>query len=401
MHLHKLDWRQSLFIGFSALLLGGGLAIADQAVPSSRSLSNECKGLLPEEIGEPRARSLPYASFSGCIPPTSSRSGILAFGLNFAEPSPADVYWLYDSSDEREVGYVFTRGRIRALYPPTDTFQLTSTRYSYGEIPVPNPTLASWTDRGEPIDSYELDPELRDSFRSTYQAAPDLIEGGVFLVYLRIRDGRGWQLEAWRFDKLGTVLFGPLVIISGKESPPSLYLAPGVDVNHNDLLLYRPDGSHLVSAVWFDSGGQILLTRDFEIADFNTYRRGLTPLLDGSFAMRRTVGSLRIPSVEEEGDVGPAPQWIEDHPLTDLYFIRGRRGYALAPNGSWPECERVISIFAPDGTFCGSFEPEPSPYCTQILIGEDGTVFRPTDEEVPCGGSSCQCAQHYWVGLLQ
>jgi hypothetical protein len=228
-----------------------------------------------------------------------------------------------------------------------------------------------------------------------------LIEGGVFLVYLRIRDGSGWQLEAWRFDKLATVLFGPLVIIAGEGSPQSFYFASGVDLSHNNLLLYQPDGSHPVRAVWFDVGGQILATRDFEIADFNTYRRGLTPLLDGSFAMRRTTGSLRIPGLDEEGDVGPAPQWIEDHPLTDLYFIRGMRGYALAPNYSWQECEHEVSIFAPDGTFCGSFDPEPSTHCAQIVIGGDGTVFHPTDDEVPCGGHYCQCAQHYWVGLLQ
>jgi hypothetical protein len=194
------------------------------------------------------------------------------------------------------------------------------------------------------------------------------------------------------------------VIIAGEGSPQSFYFLASVDLNHNSLLLYQPDGSHPVRAVWFDLEGQILSTRDFQIAEFSTYRRGLTAPLDGSFVMRRDVGSLRIPSLDEEGDVGPAPQWIEDHPLTDLYLIRGMRGYALAPNGSWQECEHEISIFAPDGTFCGSLEPEPGSYCgwwAKTVIGEDGTVFHPTLEDVPCGSYHCDCAQHYWVGLLQ
>lgn len=342
--------------------------------------------------------------FWGCIYPTSSGSGVLAFGVSYSEPSPSAVYRLYDSSDEREVGGFFVGGYSSDLYAPTDVFQLTKRRALNGEVAVPNPTVVSWTDHGELIDAYELDPELRDSNRSTYQAAPDKIDGGVFLVYLRIRDGVGWQLEAWRFDKLATVLFGPIVIMAGEGSPQSVSYAAGLDVNHNNLVLYQSDGSQPVHAVWFDLGGKTLSTRDFDIADFNTYRRGLTALLDGSFVMRRAVGSIRIPSLDEEGDVGPAPQWIEDHPLTDLYFIRGRRGYALAPSYSYPECEHEISIFAPDGTFCGSFEPEPSIGCgweAKIVIGEDGTVFHPTNEDVPCGTGHCDCAQHYWVGLLQ
>jgi hypothetical protein len=196
--MHKSDWRHSFFIGFAVWLLGGGLAIADLPVPSSRSLSNQCRGLLPEQIGEPRARSVAAPSlFWGCPNPTSSRSGILAFGIESTEPSEFFHYWLYDSRDESQVGSLDTGGRISGFYPPTDTFQQTRTRYVPGEIPTPNPTVESWTDRGEPIDRYQLDPELRDSNRSTYQAAPDLIEGGVFLVYLRIRDGIGWQLAAW------------------------------------------------------------------------------------------------------------------------------------------------------------------------------------------------------------
>jgi hypothetical protein len=109
--------------------------------------------------------------------------------------------------------------------------------------------------------------------------------------------------------------------------------------------------------------------------------------------------------LEEDGDVRPAPQWIEDHPLTDLYFIRGMRGYALAPSNSYPECEHHISIFAPDGTFCGAVEPEPSTHCgylAQFVIGEDGTVFHPVLETAPCASSTyCICTQHYWVNLLQ
>jgi hypothetical protein len=404
MHGLTSYWRKSLFVYFT-WLLSAGFAIAASPAAPKPSLSDDCTGLLPKVIGEPRARSMPLPSlFWECTDPTSSRSGVLAFGLEYTEPSTWYHYWLYDSSDEREVGGFNTGGNTRGLYPPTDTFQQTRTRSVQGEIPVPNPTVASWTDRGEPIDSYELDPERRDSNRSTYQAAPDLIDGGVFLVYLRIRDGIGWQLEAWRFDKLATVLFGPLVIIAGQESPQSLHFLSGIDVNHNNLLLYQPDGSQPVQAVWFDIGGQTLSTRDFEIADFNTYRRGLTALLDGSFVMRRSVGSLRIPSWDEAGDVGPAPQWIEDHPLTDLYFIRGMRGYALAPSYSYPECEHEISVFAPDGTFCGSFQPEPSPGCgygAQFVIGQDGTVFHESAEDVPCGSYHCGCTQHYWVGLLQ
>jgi hypothetical protein len=310
-------------------------------------------------------------------------------------------YWLYDSSDEHQVGEFYPFGNIRGFYSHTNTFQLIRTRRALGENPVPDPTVLSWTDQGEQIAAYELDPELRDSNRSTYQAAPDSIEGGVFLAYLRIRDGIGWQLEAWRFDKDATRLFGPVEIIMGKGSTPSVHFLPGVDIHDNALLLYQPDRSGPVRAAWFDTSGQILRTRDFEIADFNSYQRGLTALLDRSFAMRRTVGSLRIPGLEEEGDVGPAPQWIEDHPLTDLYFIRGMRGYALAPDHSYVDCEREIFIFAPDGTFCGSFAPEPVTFCAPMLIGQDGTVFHETNEYIPCGTYNCSCAQHYWVGLLQ
>jgi hypothetical protein len=136
-----------------------------------------------------------------------------------------------------------------------------------------------------------------------------------------------------------------------------------------------------VSAVWFDNAGQVVSTRDFQIAGFNTYRRGVTALLDGSFVMRRDPGSIRVPALGEEGDVGPAPPWIEDHPGTDLYFIRGMRDYALAPDYH-PDsrCEHEISVFAADGTFCGSFAPEPHPNCgydSYFSIGEDGTVFHP------------------------
>jgi hypothetical protein len=126
---------------------------------------------------------------------------------------------------------------------------------------------------------------------------------------------------------------------------------------------------------------------------------------DGSFVIRRDPGSIRVPALGEEGDVGPAPRWIEDHPGTDLYFIRGMRGYALAPDYH-PDsrCEHEISVFAADGTFCGSFAPEPHPNCgydSYFSIGEDGTVFHPTRDPVPCGFETCVCARHYWVGLLQ
>src|SRR5262249_3406038 len=145
--MHKSDWRHSFFIGFAVWLLGGGLAIAD---------SNQCRGLLPEQIGEPRARSVPAPSlFWECPYPTSSRSGILALGIEYVEPSISFHYWLYDARDESQVGTLDTWGRTWGLYPPTDTFQQTRTRYVPGEIPTLNPTVESWTDRGEPIDRYQ------------------------------------------------------------------------------------------------------------------------------------------------------------------------------------------------------------------------------------------------------
>ncbi len=48
--------------------------------------------------------------------------------------------------------------------------------------------------------------------------------------------------------------------------------------------------------------------------------------------------------------------------------------------------------------------PEPHPNCgydSYFSIGEDGTVFHPTRDPVPCGFETCVCARHYWVGLLQ
>jgi hypothetical protein len=403
MNNHNLISRKTLVACLSCSLLGGALAAADPG-------PNQCAGLLPDVIGAPRARSLPYGGrYSGCLRPASSRTGILAFGIGYFDlPFLADRYRLYDSRDESEVGQLDTASGVnRGLYPPTDTFQVTRQQRPYGGPVVPDPTVASWTDHGEPIAAYELDPELRDSDQSNYQTAPDVIEGGVFLAYLRVSRGMGWQLEAWRFDKLASVLFGPYVAIAGEESAPTVAFATGVDVNRNNLLLYQTDASGPVHGIWFDNGGQVLSTRDFNfnLADFGSqYRRDLTALLDGSFVIRRNPGSLRIPALDEEGDVGPAPQWIEDHPFTDLHFIRGMRGYALAPNFAYPDCEHEISVFAADGTFCGSFAPEPGTTCGFLAvysIGLDGTVFHPTDEDVPCGTERCDCAQHYWVGLLQ
>jgi hypothetical protein len=391
-----LDWRKSFLICIS-WLLGGGFALA---LPAN---SNDCTGLLPDVIPEPRVRSLPMDPYSDCIRPTSSRSGILAFGLWSTYAFPLDRYWLYDGEDS-QVGS-FYESSNSGLYAPFDTFQLTKFRYLEGTRPPPNPTLVSGTDRGEPISSYELDPELRDSPDSIYLAGSDLVGGGIFGVYLRIRPGSGWQLESWRFDNLGTVLFGPVVIAAGSESPQSIRFSPGVDVNRNSLLLFQLDLSQPANAIWFDLAGEILATRDFQVGDLGSYRgrTPLTPLLDGSFVLRaRGTGSLRIPAWDEAGDVGPAPQWIEDHPLADLYFIRGMRGYALAPGDFHSECESEISIFAPDGTFCGSFAPEPMTTCTAMVIGQDGTVFHPPDEEVPCSQPDwCGCTQHYWVGLLR
>ncbi len=388
---------RSFLIGIT-FLFGGGFAIASPAT-ANRTLSNDCSGLLPEFIPDPRTKCIPINSHTDCLRPTSSRSGILAFGTEDDYFVPLIGYSLYDG-DGREVGGFGEGGYGTGLFVPFDTFQITRFRYEYGTRPPPNPTLVSRTDRGEVIDSYQLDPESRDSPDSSYLAASDFVGGGIFAVYLRIR-GNDWQLESWRFDHLGTVLFGPVVTAQG-QSPQSIRFSPGVDVNRNSLLLFQPDISQPASAIWFDLGGEILATRDSQVGDLWSYRaRTLTPLLDGSFLLRaRGSGSLRIPAWDEAGDVGPAPQWIEDHPLTDLYFIRGMRGYALAPGDFYPECEREISIFAPDGTFCGSFAPEPSPFCWGMSIGQDGTVFHPLDDAaVGCGYNFC--AYHYWVGLLR
>lgn len=230
----------------------------------------------------------------------------------------------------------------------------------------------------------------------------DVVEGGLFVGYLRIREGNGWQLEAWRFDKGGTALLGPIVVESGTGPPqPWIGLTAGADVNQNSLLAYQRGGSPALSAVWLDLAGEIIAAREFQLGDALYNYRGLIPLYDGSFVLRRQTGSLRVPAWDEEGDLQPAPQWIEDHPATDLYFIRNMRGYALAPRASYSEpCEREIFIFARDGTFCGSFAPEPTAFCPTV-IGKDGTVFRPSDEVLPCGSENCGCTQHYWVGLLR
>jgi hypothetical protein len=316
-------------------------------------------------------------------------------------------YRLYDGKD-CEVGH-FLEGVTTDLFTPADTFQITRFRYEYGTRPPPNPMLVSRTDRGELISSYELDPELRDSPDSNYLAASDLVEGGIFAIYLRVRANE-WQLESWRFDKRGTVLFGPVVTAAGGQSPQSIRFLPGIDVNRNSLVLFQSDISQPANAIWFDQAGEILTTRDFQVGDLWSYRgfyraRSITTLLDGSFVLRaQRTGSLRIPAWDEAGDVGPAPQWIEDHPLTDLYFIRGMRGYALAPGDFYPECEGEISIFAADGTFCGSFAPEPITFCAAMSIGQDGTVFHPSADEVPpCqpGYTYNYCSHHYWVGLLR
>ncbi len=227
LYWHKLVSCKSLVVGLSCWLLVGEVAIA--------SPPNQCEGLLPDAIGEPRARSWPYpggGQFLYCDRPTSSRSGILAFGYGWTEGLPGDIYSFYDSRDESQVGGFSTNWLNGGFYPPTDTFQLTRQRRPPGwrEV-VPDPTVESVTDHGQLIAEYQLDLELRDSISSTYRTAPDLIEGGVFLVYLRIRDGQGWQLEAWRFDKLARILFGPYVVIAGAESSPSVYFAAGVDVN--------------------------------------------------------------------------------------------------------------------------------------------------------------------------
>jgi hypothetical protein len=387
-----LRWRKLLLVCVSCLL-GGGFAIALPATPS-RTLSNDCKGLLPEVINEPRGRSFPSPPRDNGCSVTSTRSGILAFGVRDAF-GPTE-HWLYDG-DDTEVGHISAANVFFGLYPSTDTFQEVVVGFVH-----PNPMVESWTDRGELIGRYQLDPEGRDSYLSGVSVTSDVVEGGVFLVYLRIRDGIGWQDEAWRFDRYGTLLFGPIVIDSGPEqNPPHRVSMVGVDVNHNSLLTTQSDGSPSVSAIWFDLGGEIIASREFQTGEIVYSGRELAPLLDGSFVVRRQSGSLRIPAWDEPGDIEPAPQWIEDHPLTDLYFIRGMRGYALAPIASYPECEREISIFAPDGTFCGSFAPEPATYCAPMVIGRDGTVFHPSNDVPPCGAENCTCGHHYWVGLLR
>jgi hypothetical protein len=318
----------------------------------------------------------------------------LAFGVRDA--FNRTEYFLYDG-DDTEVGHFSAANLFYGPYPSIDTFQ----ELGVGYVRL-NPTVESWTDRGELIGYYQLDPEGRDSYSSVVSVTPDVVEGGVFVGYLRVRDGIGWQDEAWRFDRRGTVLFGPIVIDSGPErNPPYTVSMVGVDVNHNSLLTRQSNGSPSLSATWFDLGGEIIASRDFSVGELLYSQRGLSPLLDGSFVLRRQSGSLRIPAWDEAGEIGPAPQWIEDHPLTELYFIRGMRGYALAPTASYPDCEREISIFAPDGTFCGSFAPESTAYCAPMVIGRDGTVFHPSTDVPPCGAEDCGCGHHYWVGLLR
>jgi hypothetical protein len=408
----KSHWFQLLVISCSWFLSTGcttpeigkdSLKSQGASLVSGRSLSNDCTGLVPDVIPEPRTKCIGVDVYTHCLRPTSSRSGILAFGTMNGFESPFSTYRLC-TADGQEVGAFSEGGYTTEVFAPSDTFQITRFRYSYGTRPPPNPTLVSRTDHGERIDSYELDPESMDSPDSTYLAASDLVGGGIFAVYLRIRPN-GWQLEGWRFDYLGTVLFGPVVTAAGEQSPQSIHFSPGVDVNRNSVLMFQSDVSQPATAIWFDLTGAILATRDFQVGDLWSYRgrTPLVPLLDGSFVLRaQGSGSLRIPAWDEAGDVGPAPQWIEDHPLTDLYFIRGMSGYALAPGDFWRECEREISIFAPDGTFCGSFAPEPTTFCAAMAIGQDGTVFHPTaDKAPPCPPVYNSCSQHYWVGLLR
>jgi hypothetical protein len=229
---------RSLLIGIGiSFLFRGESAIALPAT-SNRTLSNDCTGLLPEVIPDPITKCIPVDAYADCLRPTSSRSGILAFGRDEGFEVLFTCYSLYDG-DDREVGGLCEGGYTTGLFAPSDTLQITRFRYVPGTRPPPNPTLVSRTDRGEAISSYQLDPESRDSPDSRYLAASDLEGGGIFAVYLRIR-GNDWQLESWRFDHLGTVLFGP-VVTAGGQSPQSIRFSPGVDVNRNSLLLFQPD----------------------------------------------------------------------------------------------------------------------------------------------------------------
>lgn len=126
-------------------------ALSGVAIASNRTLSNDCAGLLPDVIGEPRARSFPMPRYAaGCLA-MSTRSGILSFGV--VDGFAPTEYWFYDG-DDTQVGHFYGGCLYEGPYSSTDTFQELGFSYI-----IPDPTVTSWTDRGDLISQYQLDPE--------------------------------------------------------------------------------------------------------------------------------------------------------------------------------------------------------------------------------------------------
>jgi hypothetical protein len=284
---------------------------------------------------------------------------------------------------------------------------------------APPLSLAAWTANGALIERTVPTFDVQAS-----QLDP---AGGMVLAGLRPQQPFTIVVE-W-FDQHSSPLAPQAVVARGTTQPT--FIAAGVSVSGLILVLWNGDFSgfpaNSIVGRWLDRFGQattgtFLVARNATmdaggVAPFDDValggvpRRGVTPLIDGSMAIRGFTGFPAAPTrgwitIVGSGStaVSPVPDWLATRPDARVHIVRGGRAYALVfpidVTGS--VCGPVtVAVFAPAGNRCGGFDLDsggPGPSCAIVgNIGRDGSLIVTGQT----GDSQRNCKYRVFPALLQ
>ncbi len=118
----------------------------------------------------------------------------------------------------------------------------------------------------------------------------------------------------------------------------------------------------------------------------------LMTLADDRFLLQGAPGSVGIPA--PDGTLTPPPSWLSARTgLTELRAVGGGKGYVAATG---LDCARALEYILADGTSCGYYPLEETPYChtfnATVQIGLTGTLEQ---------SNPMTCTVNVWRRLFQ
>ena len=365
----------------------GGWGAVDPA-DSDPTLSNDCDGVVPAALPEPRTVHQETGTHASCISSAGDGQGVVATGFFGSRDSQSSWFTALgpDGGAAYGIDGVGTRDGVARILPQEDGFL---------GLELYRPPI-SWRVIRLPEGTFPVAEDVR------LELLPDPT-GGALVVELP-RNYKQWWISALRLDGHGQLRTPPADVATGAPAVEPKATGAGVSISGEALVVFtgEPFGrSDALYGRWMDAEGHPLT--DVFDTGLSPPWMGTIPLLDRSVVL--VSGDARRAFRPGDTMARAAPGWVRRATGTIALLPRSH-GYAiLLPPGLASEaCRRIVELRAPSGKLCGGVAAQSSANRSGssgyfVDLGLDGTLIQ-TVQSTKCSFGIC-CDRFIWPGLLR